>query len=529
MSAARRGRGRSRTDRRRLDPASRRAAIVRAAVGVGALAAVVVPAVVDRHRAAPAAGAGDVGRRAAAVMPALRPAALLGATWFCPGVVANGLGGLVVLANAADEPTRVTVTVTPSEGAPVVKPYEIGARSRLELEVSSFVNAPFAAAQVETTSGALVVEQRSAAKLDDHVVYAVSPCANAPSQTWYLADGATTTDADDTLLVYNPFPDDATISMVFADESGVRRPPSFQRQPVPPRTLKVVPIDNVVQRKQQVSVTVTADAGRVVVGRHQLYTMKPRRTLVAGLAAPAAGTQWLFADVELRAGEGAGSAAAGFAVYNPGDEAATVSVLLLPAAGAPGLATGPPDSSAAAATASTTTAPAAAAGVPIDVEVPAGASVLVPVPIGPTLPDGFYSAFVVATRPVVAERLQRRTAEFRVVTTVQLGSRLASRSWQFAAPAPPGWTSVLVVANPSGGPATLTVRTLGPAGLLPLAALTDVVVPAGGAARWDASAAGAGVSALSVTSDADVVVERLLVPPAADQPGSTISYGVPST
>lgn len=491
-----------------------------------ALAAVAVPAVVDRHRPAGTAPAGDVGGLTAAAMPVLRPAAQLGATWFCPGVVAgaDGLAGAVVLANPADEPTRVTVTITPSEGTAVVQPFDVGARSRVEIDVSQFVKARFAAAQVETTSGSLVVEQRSAARLDDRsVVAAVSPCATAPSQTWFLADGATTTDADDTLLVYNPFPDDATVSMVFADDSGVRRPPSFQRQPVPPHSLKVVTIDSVVQRKQQVSVSITADAGRVVVGRHQVYTTKPRRTLVAGLATPSAGTSWTFADVEVRGADQVGSAATSFAVYNPGDAEAAVSVVLLPAEGTAGA----PGAGAAASATAATAAGAGPLGITIEIPVPAGGSALIPAVSTNNVPDGFYSALVVSTRPVVVERLLRRTGDPRVVTTVQLGSRLLSRQWQFASGPPAGWTATLVVANPSPAAAKVTVKTLGPAGLVAVPTLIDVPVPAGGAVRWDVTALGAAASPLSVTSDTEIVVERLLAPPS-DQPGSSISYGIPS-
>jgi P pilus assembly chaperone PapD len=527
------------------------AAVVRRVVAaLLAVAAVAAPTLVDRDRTAPGRGPGDVGGLVAPVMPVLRPAARLGATWFCPGVSAgaDGLAGVIVLANPADDPTRVTVTVTPSEGAPVVKPLDVGARARVEIEVTEFVTARFAAAQVETTSGSLVVEQRSTARLDaDNVVAATSPCATAPSQAWYLADGATTTDAEDTLLVYNPFPDDAVISMVFADDSGLRRPPSFQRQPVAPRSLKVITIDSVVQRKEQVSVTITADAGRVVVGRHQVYTTKPRRTLVAGLATPSAGTQWSFADAEVRGGEEVGSAATSFAVYNPGSSAAEVSVVLLPAAGSPAApapapdalapteATGSPDG---ATTTVDPTDPAAAVdpaagagrgplGITIAQTVPAGGTAVVAATAAAGVPDGFYSALVVSTAPVVVERLLRRTGDPRVVTTVQLGSRLLSRTWQFASSPPVGWGATLVVANPSPVAARVTVKTLGPGGLVALAELTDVEVPPGGSTRWDVSALGAGASPLTVTSDTEVVVERLLAPPA-DRPGSSITYGIPS-
>jgi len=329
--------------------------------------------------------------------------------------------------------------------------------------------------------------------------------------------------------------------MVFADDGGVRRPPSFQRKPVPPRSLAVVTIDSVVQRKQQVSVAVTADAGRVVVGRQQVYKTKPRRTLVAGLAAPSAGTQWIFADVEVKGGEEVGSAATSFAVYNPNDQSADVTVRLLPAAGNPAAASDAESTTTAAAPTGSAPAadpaaggadPAAAPatfGVPVSVTVPAGGSLLVPVNAPANVPDGVYSALVVsgAGQPVVVERLLRRTGDPRVVTTVQLGSRLLSRTWQFAATPPAGWSSVLIVANPSPTPATVTVKTLGPAGLVAVKDLSDVTVPAGGTIRWNLDSLGAGAAPVVVTADVELVAERLLSAPT-DQPGATITYGIPA-
>jgi Family of unknown function (DUF5719) len=157
--------------------------------------------------------------------------------------------------------------------------------------------------------------------------------------------------------------------------------------------------------------------------------------------------------------------------------------------------------------------------------VDAGGNALVPL-AGAGIPDGRYSALVTSSAPVVAERQLRRTGDPRVVTTVQFGSRMTARRWEFATAAPAGWSPTLIVANTTTNDASVTVRTLGPAGLVAVASNSDVRVPAGGMVRLDLGAAAVGQSALVVESNVEVVVERLIAP-SPDRPGSSASLGMP--
>ena len=508
---------------------------------------VVAGTVVDRHAVVDAPLA--FGERVELPMPALRPAASLGASWFCPGVPAAdaATGGVIVLANPTDNPVATSVTVTASDPAvaPVARDVAVPERGHVEVAVNEFVTAPFASVQVEARSGALVVEQQAAGKLDAQAstVYSVSPCATAPSENWYFADGSTTTEADETLLIYNPFPDNAVVDLVFADDAGVRRPPTLQSRPIAARSLVAVNVGATIQRKDLVSVGLHAKVGRVVLGRYQVYSSKPRRTLVAGLATPSAGQTWTFADGERAAGDAPGSASTTFAVYNPGADDAQVTVTVLPESGSAiaGLtAPPPPDPSgapadpAAAATdpnAAPVTAdpvavgPAAVASDPntVTVTVAAGTSVLVPLD---KVPNGRFSSLVTSSAPIVVERQLVRIGDPRVVTTVQFGSRLSSTRWAFATAAAAGWTGTLVVANPAPQAGTVSVRVLSAAGLAPVPGMTDLAVPATGSIRIDLGPADVGPAAIVIDATTDVVVERLLAP-AADQPGSASSLGMP--
>ena len=535
IGAGRRDRAR-RADRRIATTVRRALAVV---LAVGTVAAGMLA---DRHAVVDAPVA--FGERVDLPMPALRPAASLGASWFCPGVPAvdAAAGGVVVLANPTDNPVATSVTVTASDAAvaPVARDVTVPERGHIELAVTEFVTAPFAAVQVEARSGALVVEQRAAGKLDAQAatVYSVSPCATAPSENWYFADGSTTTEADETLLVYNPFPDDAVVDLVFSDDAGVRRPPTLQSRPIPARSLVAVNVGATIQRKELVSVGLHAKVGRVVLGRYQVYSSKPRRTLVAGLATPSAGQSWTFADGERVAGDAPGSASTTFAVYNPGADDAQVTVTVLPESGSAIAGLTAPvaaDPSAAAVDpAAAATDPNAAPVVPdtaavapdpntVTVTVAAGTSVLVPLD---KVPNGRFSSLVTSSAPIVVERQLVRVGDPRVVTTVQFGSRLSSTRWAFATAAVGSWTGTLIVANPAPQAGTVSVQVLSAAGLAPVAGMTDLPVPATGSIRIDLGPAGVGSAAIVVDATTDVVVERLLAPPA-DQPGSASSLGMP--
>jgi hypothetical protein len=148
---------------------------------------------------------------------------------------------------------------------------------------------------------------------------------------WHLASGATTRDAREVLVLFNPFPTDAIVDITFDTDAGSREPVRFQGFPVAAGTVVGVDIGDDVARESQVSATLRTRAGRVVAERLQEFdgSLGPKGLAVA-LGVPEAATAWAFPD-----GAVDDSRTERIVVYNPGGERAEVEVRVLPTSDEP--------------------------------------------------------------------------------------------------------------------------------------------------------------------------------------------------
>jgi hypothetical protein len=307
-------------------------------------------------------------------------------------------------------------------------------------------------------------------------------------------------DASLSLLLFNPFPDDAIVDIKFATSEGTREPQATQGFVVRGRGLRVLPLDDIVRREPAVAVDVRARNGRVVVGRVQSYVQGAKRALSVGLASPQPAEEWWFAT-----GDKSETATEHLAIYNPGEEDAEVDIAFYP------------------------TDPAAAdAAEPVSITVPAGTSVPVDVNGSDGVPPGPHSIQVRSEpgSPVVAERTLDIKGDAAVNATLQPGSPLTANLWTFVTGAGDG-SETLVVANTTGDTATVTVRVLGPAGLTPLVGLDGIELAPAGTLRIDLDEKGAAGVPVFVESSVAVVAERVIGAPAG-QPGVAITRGIPS-
>jgi hypothetical protein len=201
---------------------------------------------------------------------------------------------------------------------PVTQPLEVPPRGRVAVRLADVLEAQFASALVELDGGEVVVEHvvRGADDLD------AAPCATSPSPTWHVAAGATTRDARERLVLFNPFPDDAVVDITFTTAEGVREPEDYQGFVVPARRVVGVDVGAAVQRHPQVSLTVAARSGRLVVDRLQTFDGSAGpEGLALTPAAPEPAALWYFPDG--RKVEGRTDV---LTVYNPTDQPAEVDV-----------------------------------------------------------------------------------------------------------------------------------------------------------------------------------------------------------
>lgn len=244
----------------------------------------------------------------------------LASTWFCPLATAAPGGqadGTVVIANPTRRPMKGTVTVVSSDGTRATKAIDVGALARLAVRQHDVLNAPYAAAIVELDGGGAVVEQSVSGPQGE----STGACSARASSRWYLADGATTKAATLLVGIFNPFPENATVDLSFSTDQGPTAPAAYRPVTVPPGSLVVLNIGEHVRRRTNVSASIIARRGRVVVSKVQVHEGDGRKGLAVALAAPAAGTRWYFPEGIVLPG-----ITERFHVYNPTQREARISI-----------------------------------------------------------------------------------------------------------------------------------------------------------------------------------------------------------
>jgi hypothetical protein len=119
-----------------------------------------------------------------------------------------------------------------------------------------------------------------------------------------------------------------------------------------------------------------------------------------------------------------------------------------------------------------------------EVTVPKGGVVILDTADVPNLPTGRHGAVfsTFAADSIVVERVITRPAGESVATTVVMGStpNLASTRWSSSVSTDIAIDDALVVLNVDSVDTTVTVRTLGPGGLVPVPGLESIPLAAGG-------------------------------------------------
>ncbi|CAN5561428.1 hypothetical protein BH20ACT2_BH20ACT2_25650 [soil metagenome] len=480
----------------------------------------------------------------ATAMPVASAPTALGATWYCAGGTAYDSGveardpvapeppseappvegeaaealtepvaplvadHSVIVANPTDRPVEALVTVFGEQGDPVSTDLAVDAFSQGRLRLSDLLQAPYAAALVEVPGGGVAVEHSVRGPFG----YDAAPCASSASDQWFFAAGATTSDAQEVLTIFNPFPDAANIDITFSAEDGVRTPGAFEGMIVPGRSVVAAELGPVVTRRSQLSATVTARTGRVVVDRLQSYDGSGPGVeesgpvgLTVGLGAPRPAPVWYFPD-----GKKVEGATERFTIYNPTDREAAIDLTL------------------------TLADPANDGEVePFELTVRPAAATVVDLTAEERVPDDVaYSAVARSLNgvPVVVERTDHRGGDdsSREGTAIALGSPLEATDWLFPAGAATErideWLTVL---NPSADrTATVRISALADGQLLGISELQDLKIAPGTrrAVRLGEQIQRAELATM-VTSDEPIVVERGLY--LVEDTGISTHIGIP--
>ena len=387
-------------------------------------------------------------------MPSAPISSGLTETWFCPGVPATGVddvAGQIVIANRDEQLMVGTILLMNEAGQNVRLDLQVLPWSSTHVELAAALPGEMVAAVIEVDGGGAIVEQQSFHPSGN----SVAPCANATSDTWYLADGFTVDGSLDQVVLTNPYEQTVVVNLEFATREGSRRPSSYRGLTVPPQSVRVIDLGAPgagAQSEPILAVTVEASRGRLVVGRSQRFLGGGRLGTQVTLASPALREQWWFAN-----GAKGPGVSERFSIYNPTDDAVEVDVIFL------GVTT------------------------PIVVDpIAVPAREVVTFDPGPLadLPVGRH-ATVIATSTneptVVVERAVSVTEDDRVATSVVAGATprqdgYVATTWHLAVGPTEPVTEGLVVYNADNSQGTVSVFALGSSGPVPVPGLQDLVL-----------------------------------------------------
>ena len=411
---------------------------------------------------------------------------IVSATWFCGGAAALGAsesgeyGGEIVLTNPTDTVAEATVSVFSIDQDPISVVVAVEPRAQAIVDLDATVTASYVSAMVEVDRAEIAVEQVSRHPAGD----AVAACTTTTSDEWFIADGFTAAGSDLRILVTNPYPTAAIIDVEISTAAGPRTPGELQGYVVPPRSLRVLNLEDAGFRDEPVvAVALVASTGRVVAAKDQHYLGSGRLGHVTALASPASGDEWWFADGLV--GDGSTER---LVIFNPTDDDVDADVVVL---GVPGFEDDYE---------STTLTVPSHEVVSFDVSGVAG------------LGGGPHALLVTAPSgsSLVVERVLTRPAGQSVVTSVLLGAQGESLSaeWFASITATDGSQPSLVLLNISPNPVTVDVSSIGPGGPEPVAALVGLTLQAN--ERRELVLGDVSGRPVAVVASDAVLVERLI-------------------
>jgi hypothetical protein len=389
-------------------------------------------------------------------MPFAPPVGGVTETWFCPGVPSTGVDdvrGVLQIANRTGE-QRIGTVLLLNEGAEnrrlelAIDPWQIAV-----VDIAAQLPGAMVGAVVEIDGGGALVEQQALNPAGD----SAAACANATSDTWYLADGFTVEGSLDQIVLTNPYDQTVVASLEFATQEGSREPGSYRSLAVEARSTRVVDLGAPgagAQGEPVLAVAVRTSNGRLVVGRSQRFLGGGRAGAQVTVAQPAPRDQWWFAN-----GHKGGGVSDRYSIYNPTDDDVEVDPIFL--------------------------------GIPTAIQldpiaVPAHEVVTFEPGTVAELPDGRHAVVFssVAQSSVVVERASTAIVGDETFTTVVAGAPprpvgdAVAATWYVPRAPADATEAALIVYNFNNEPGTLTVSAVGASGPVPVPGLTDLVVPA---------------------------------------------------
>ncbi len=266
-----------------------------------------------------------------AAVSAVADASALSSTWFCAAATeANGLADSeIVIANTALEPARAIVSLFEGSSEAIIDAPVI--EQQIELPAMAIESLRLADLSPDSDNLSVAVEVDSGGVLVDKISsgptgVARTACASEASTEWVVTSGSTVPGSSLQLVVFNPFPDFATVDIDFVSEVGTRTPEDLIGLTIPSRASRVVDVSEVVASSETITSFVRVRSGRVVVEGIQSFDgdgAPQGLSVISGAPTPA--SEWTFAGITPAAGP------TGLVVVNPNAEEIQVDIEVFPA------------------------------------------------------------------------------------------------------------------------------------------------------------------------------------------------------
>lgn len=317
-----------------------------------------------------------------------------------------------------------------------------------------------------------------------------SVCGEQPGPDWYFAEASTAQGYDTYLLIANPFPEDAVISVKVLGQGGASVPPGLGSYAVSANSEKAVFLGDYFPEATAFGLQVTASRGRIIVARMmRVASSDGIRGLSLTLGEPGPSTQWIFPG-----GQVPSSGEEDIVVANPSDHVALVNESFFVAAG--------------------TGAPAGQQ----NVSVPAGGQVSLVA--SDSIPSGTLHGTIVTSAngvPVVAERVTiEGSGSSRGYETV-FGTASWGTSWVVPAGSTAGGVDTLGVVANGLSPATIGVTLVTATGTTSPSSLANLSITPGSRGSYDLTPflnGGPGVAVIKATSGSVAVENDIALSPA---------------
>jgi hypothetical protein len=200
-------------------------------------------------------------RRLAASPPATRPAPPVSGAWYCPHGGGEGWRAWVVVANPTDVSADVRLTSRTGSGAPQAGGGQVPPQAHTYFEVPATA---MASATVVEFFGTSVAAGMVTARPDGEGGVGAEPCADRPATTWFVSEAATVRGHEANVVVHNPFASEAVVDVtLFTAERPIRHG-RLQGLVLEPGQVDAVPVGEFALGQRGIAVSVRALIGRVV-------------------------------------------------------------------------------------------------------------------------------------------------------------------------------------------------------------------------------------------------------------------------